>query len=85
MEIAMNIVKKHENVYADIAISRAREGNVEWLVNGAGSEKILYGSDMPFFDPRPTFGRLAYANISENDKRNIFGLNMKRIIERYRR
>jgi len=84
MEIAMDVVKKHKNVYVDIAISRAREGNVEWLVNGAGSEKILYGTDMPFFDPRPTFGRLAYANISEEDKRNIFGLNMKRIIERYR-
>lgn len=83
MEAAAEVVGSHKNVYVDIAISRAREGNVEWLVKNMGSDKVLYGTDMPFFDPRPTLGRLAFADLTETDKKNIFGLNMERLIKKY--
>jgi predicted TIM-barrel fold metal-dependent hydrolase len=57
------------------------EGNVEWFVKESGSKKVLFGTDMPFFDPRPAFGRLALANISDDEKRDVFGLNMARILK----
>lgn len=82
MEAAAGVVGRHENVYVDIAISRVREGNVEWLVKEMGSKKILYGTDMPFFDPRPAFGRVAFADIGEDEKKDIFGLNMDRLLNR---
>jgi len=81
-EKAIDVVNKRNNVYIDIAISNVREGNVEWLVREMGSKKILYGSDMPFFDPRPAFGRLAFAMISDDEKRDIFGLNMEAILSK---
>lgn len=80
MEVAADIVNRHDNVFVDTAVSRTYEGNIEWLVNEVGSKKILFGSDMPFLDPRPAFGRVALADISKEDKANIFGLNLKRIL-----
>jgi hypothetical protein len=35
-------------------------------------------------DPVPQFGWVAYADISEEDKRNIIGRNMRKIIDRCR-
>ena len=84
MELAVDVVGRHDNVYVDLAISRVREGNVEWFVKEMGSDKILFGTHMPFFDPRPCFGRLVYSDISDIEKRNIFGLNMERLLNRYR-
>jgi uncharacterized protein len=78
MEDAVDVINRHDNCYADLAISLAREGNVEWLVREVGSKKVTYGTDMPFFDPKPVFGRIAFAEISDDDKKNIFGANLKK-------
>lgn len=80
MEDAAKVISERENAYVDVAISFAPQGNIEWFVEKAGSKKILFGTDMPFYDPRHTFGRVAMACISDEDKRNIFGLNAKRIL-----
>lgn len=81
MEEAIRVVNSHKNVYGDLALSIVREGNVEWLVDKISSRKLLYASDMPFFDPRPAFGRVAMAQLSEEEKRDVFGLNMKRMLK----
>jgi uncharacterized protein len=80
MATAAEIVNRNVNVFIDTAFSLAFEGNVEWLTEEVGSEKILFGSDMPFFDPRIDFGRVVWAGIPEPDKRNILGLNMERLL-----
>ena len=80
MEDAIEVVNRHDNVFVDLAISFTYEGNVEWFVSEMGSKKVLYGSDMPFFDPRPAFGRVAMADISDDEKKDIYGLNMKRLL-----
>ena len=80
MEAAIDVVNRHDNAYLDLAISRTYEGNVEWFVSEVGSKKVLYASDMPFLDPRPAIGRVALADISDEQKRDIFGLNLKRIL-----
>ncbi|WP_167859362.1 amidohydrolase family protein [Paenibacillus cymbidii] len=81
MEEAIAAVNRLDNAYVDLALSLAYEGNVEWFVREMGAHKILFGTDMPFFDPRPTFGRVALADIQEEEKRAIFGLNMKRLLK----
>lgn len=80
MEDAINVVNRRDNVSMDLALSHTYQGNVEWFVHEAGSKKVLFGTDMPFFDPRPAFGRVAMADISENEKKDIFGLNMQRLL-----
>lgn len=84
VEAAIDVINRHKNIYADIAVSESREGNVEWLVREVGSKKILFGTDMPFMDPRGTFARTAMAEISEEEKRDILGLNMQKILKKGR-
>lgn len=80
MEDASEVINRHNNAYVDTAISMAPQGNIEWFVKESGSKKILFGTDMPFYDPRHTFGRVAMADISDDEKRDIFGLNAKRLL-----
>ncbi|MCL2527543.1 MAG: amidohydrolase family protein [Defluviitaleaceae bacterium] len=80
MEAAIDLVNKYDNVYGDLAISLAYEGNVEWFVKEIGAEKVLYGTDMPFFSPSPNLGRVAMADISDAEKKNVLGLNIKKLL-----
>jgi len=80
MNEALKLMSEYENVYGDLAISFAYEGNVEWFVKEATSKKILFGTDMPFLDPRPTFCRLGLADISDDEKSDIFGSNFLRML-----
>lgn len=80
MKMAVEVVNRHENVFVDTAVSLAFEGNIEWFVKEMGDTKILFGSDMPFYDPRPTLGRIVYADISDDAKRAILGLNLVKIL-----
>ena len=77
---AMDLMNKRPNVYGDTALSVAQEGNIEWMVHEADPKKILFGSDMPFYDPTPTIGRIALADISDEIKKDIFGRNLKRLM-----
>ena len=76
----MILCKKYDNIYVDTAISYSFEGAIEYMVSKVGAEKILYGSDMAFFDCRQTIGKIGLAKISESDKVKIFGENAKCII-----
>ena len=80
MQAAVEMINKYDNLYSDITISYMYEGNLEWFVKEIGTKKILYGTDMPFIDPRPNYGRVALAEITDDEKRDIFGLNIKRIL-----
>ena len=73
--------REYDNVYADTAISTTYDGAIDWIVDKIGSDKLLYGSDLPFFDARQGFGRVAMSNLSDGDKEKIFGLNAKRIFK----
>ncbi len=72
-------VKRHPNVYLDLCGSPLWYGALEYLVANADPERILFGSDNPFIDPRPPLGRVLFARVSDNHKRMILGLNAKRL------
>ncbi len=77
----IELAKERNNVYLDIASSIGIYGNIERLVMEVGADKIIYGSDLPFVAIPGQFGQLIWADISEEDKLKIFGLNMKSIVE----
>ena len=81
MEEAARVASVNGNVYLDLCLSGMFEGEVELLVGEAGADKLLFGSDMPFMDPRPNLGRVLFARIGDQDKERILGLNMKRLVE----
>ncbi|HEX9971889.1 MAG TPA: amidohydrolase family protein [bacterium] len=78
----VNLCKKFDNVFCEITYTAVMNGIIEYMVREIGSARVLYGSDTSMRDPFPQFGWVAYADISESDKRNIFGRNMRKIIDR---
>lgn len=82
MVICADIINNSENVYGDDCLSMTREGNIEWLVSLVGSKKLLFGTDLPFFDPKPSIGRIIYSDLTQDEKDNVLGLNMERVISR---
>ena len=83
-ETARNYValaKQFKNIHLEITYTAVKNGIIEYMVDGVGSERVIYGSDTVMRDPYPQFGWVAYADISEAEKRNIFGMNMRKILD----
>lgn len=77
---ASQIAKKLKNVFLDITLSMCPARQIEFFVKEVGSERVLFGTDNPFIDPRPQIGRVCLAEIIPKDRENIFSANAKRLI-----
>jgi predicted TIM-barrel fold metal-dependent hydrolase len=78
---AVDMAKRHENVYIDICGEAKGFGVVEWLVKEIGAEKILYASDFNWIDPRGHIGRVLGADISVEDKERILYRNANEMFD----
>jgi predicted TIM-barrel fold metal-dependent hydrolase len=78
---AVQIAKELSNVYLDITLSMCPARQIEFFVEEVGSERVIFGTDNPFIDPRPQIGRVGLAEISQQDRKNIFSANAIRLID----
>jgi uncharacterized protein len=76
---AVEVAQDHPNIYMDTCGSFQAMGMVEFLVDRVGSDRVLFGSDCCFLAQTAELGRVAYAKISSEDKRNILGLNAAKL------
>ena len=53
---------------------------IEKLCELVGSEKILFGTDLPWFDEFQAIGGVVAARISDAAKRNILCDNVERLL-----
>ena len=81
MKYAAKVIKSRNTVYGDTTVSMMFEKNVEWLVEIAGEDKVLYGTDMPFIDPRVCLGRILYSDLTDSIKEKILSRTMETILE----
>lgn len=68
------------NVYLELTAIPGERGIIEDLVRRVGSEHILYGTDLPWFDEYQAAGGVLAADISEDDIRNILYRNADRLL-----
>lgn len=79
--LAVEACNTLENVFIDTAISSTYDGAIEWVVDKVGAEKVLFGTDFPFYDCTHNIGKLLLAEISDSDKLKIFGENAKKLLK----
>jgi predicted TIM-barrel fold metal-dependent hydrolase len=79
---AIEVAQRWPNVYLETCISRSPFGAIEWLVREVGAERVVFGTDQPFVDPRPQLGRVAFAKLSDAEKALILGGNARRLLDR---
>ena len=77
---AVEAAQECQNIYLETCSSYGEHGTIEFLVNGAGSDRVLYGSDLPLMDPRFQLGRIATANIPVESKQRVLGLNAVKLL-----
>jgi uncharacterized protein len=76
---AAALARAHGNVYLDLAGDSYSLGLVEYLVAAVGAQRILYGSDLTWIDPRTQLGMILDADIAEADKAAILRDNAVRL------
>ncbi|MFA6569444.1 MAG: amidohydrolase family protein [Victivallales bacterium] len=76
---SIRFIRNHPNVYADTCAVVDERGPLDKIVREAGSEKILYGTDFPWFDFNYYTGAVLGADISDEDRENILYRNFERI------
>ena len=70
---------KHPNVFMETAASDVPYRILERTVAGSGSDRILFGTDSTYLSPGAQLAKVAFADISEEDKRKILALNAGRV------
>jgi len=68
------------NVYLELTAIPGERGIVEDLVRRVGSERILYGTDLPWFDEYQATGGVVSADITGDDMRNILYRNAEKLL-----
>jgi len=74
------LTRKYDNMYINTCAEIGFD-NIRRITEAAGADNIIYGSDLSALDATFSLGAVAYAKISDEEKRKILGLNMKRLIE----
>lgn len=77
----VELVRTHDNLYSDLSASMAPFGGLTRLVERVGSHKVLLGTDFPLHDASFEVGRVLFAQLPEQDRRNILGLNLARLLD----
>ncbi len=78
---AAALARKHPNVFMDIAGDIFCLDLIAKTVEALGAEKLLFGTDWPWFDARVYLPRVLLAPVTDEDKALILGLNALRIFE----
>ncbi len=79
-DLSANLAKEHENVFLELTAIPGERDIIEQLVAHAGSEKIFFGTDMPWFDEFQAIGGVLSAKITEDDMRNILYRNAQKLL-----
>lgn len=64
-------------------ISPHVNGLLEYLVATAGSRKVVFGSDLPWYSQHYHAGAVLFAHISDEDRHNILHRNAERLLDRH--
>lgn len=79
MDDVVALVEKHDNVWLDLCGALSHDGAVEKLVGALGSQRILFGSDLPFMNGALQLGTLLYSRLSAEQVADIAYRNADRI------
>ena len=81
-KMAIEVARANENVFLETCSTFRTPGAIEELVNSAGANRVLFGSDTPLMDPRSQLGKILTADIDDDAKRMIIGQNALRLLDR---
>ena len=77
---AIRLARDFPNTYLELTAVFDNRGVVEKFAVESGSERMLFGTDLPWFDPHHAIGALLSARITDEDRHNICHRNAERLL-----
>lgn len=84
-DTVIQLCQQFPNIHAEINYSSVTGGIIEYLVNGCGEDRVIYGSDQPLRDPRQQLGWVVYSNLPEAVKIKILYANAAKFLSQFER
>ena len=82
---SVEAANRYENIYLELDNQAHHYKEVEYLVKNVDVSRILFGSDFSTEDFSPHLGPILFADIKEEWKKKILGLNMREMLTRINR
>ncbi len=79
-DAAVALARDFPNVYLELTAVFDDRGVIEKFVREAGAERLLFGTDLPWFDPHHAIGVLLSAEITDEDRHAICHRNAERLL-----
>jgi len=77
----LDLCRKYANVVVDISGDYFHNGMIGNLVSAIGTERILFGSDIDWIDPRCIQGMVLAAQLTDEQMLDVFKRNAERIYQ----
>lgn len=81
-EQAFALAREFPNVYLELTACERVTGFVDRAVHTVGAHKLLFGTDLPWFDPNFSLGCVLFADITDADRHAILHGNAERLLAR---
>jgi predicted TIM-barrel fold metal-dependent hydrolase len=80
---AARLCNTYPNLYLELTAVFDERGPLELFLEKCGSQKILFGTDLPWFDTHHGIGTILATDMSDDDRRNIFYRNGEKLLCKY--
>ncbi len=77
---AIQLIKDFPNLYLELTAVLDERGILERFVAEAGSERVIYGTDFPWFNHHYYIGAVLGADMTDKDRHNILHRNAERLL-----
>lgn len=82
LDESIRVVNTYGNVYLDLCDIHRHSGIVDKMVENVGADKVLYGTDAPWYDFSYGIGSVLFSRISDDDKYKILFENANKLAQR---
>ena len=79
-DAAVHMVTEYPNVYCDLTAVFEWRGSLELFVERGCSQRMVFGTDLPWFSPLHGIGCVLSADITDSDRRNILHRNAEKLL-----
>lgn len=79
-QMYVEYARRYPDIYLETCFSMSPYGLIEYFVREVGAERIVWGSDAPWYSMESQLARIIFAEISEEEKKLILVENPKRIL-----
>jgi predicted TIM-barrel fold metal-dependent hydrolase len=82
-DTAIRLAKENEHVYCELTAAYGATGLIKKMVDAGVEDRILFGTDLPWFDPMVGIGCIVFADISDAARRKILRDNAEELFARW--